>query len=409
MLEERVKTFSNSRLSCYENCPWQFKLKYVDEVEAPDPFESIEIYLGLRTHEVLEKLYQNLQEGKAPSLEELLSYFQEQWKSKFHSQVRLVKKNATCEEFFTAGQKALSSYYQRYYPFNQSKTLANEFQITFPLDQYQITGFIDRLDQNQEGLFEIHDYKTSSRLPSKTDCGKDRQLALYHLGILEVYPHARQVDLVWHYLRFDQEIRLSKSSEELEEIKIKTLELIHTIEKDHLFTPKESALCAWCEYSPLCPVKGYKKAKPSFQAKVKPGEKSGKLLQRYTKLFQRIQDSEKQLKMLRQEMSELRNEIDLFSQAHQCQELHTQEASLRIEKRKRICFPENLARAKELQEWLEQRQVWKELSSLDLQKIQHFMQNQQSDPEVKKKLLEFADISESSEYRFTEKNKDSGE
>lgn len=112
--------------------------------------------------------------------------------------------------------------------------------------------------------------------------------------------------------------------------------------------------------------------------------------------------------MLRQEMSELRNEIDLFSQAHQCQELHTQEASLRIEKRKRICFPENLARAKELQEWLEQRQVWKELSSLDLQKIQHFMQNQQSDPEVKKKLLEFADISESSEYRFTEKNKDSG-
>jgi RecB family exonuclease len=404
-----VKTFSNSRLSCYENCPWQFKLKYIDEVEVPDPFESIEIFLGLRTHQALEKLYISLQEGCAPSLDELMSYFQEQWQVNFHPGVRMIKKNAKCEDFLNAGQKALSSYYLRYFPFTQNKILANEFQITFPLDQYQITGFIDRLDQSQDGHFEIHDYKTSSRLPTKTDCTKDRQLALYHLGILEVYPDARQVDLVWHYLRFDQEIRLSKSLEELEETKNKTLELIHTIERDQYFTPKESALCAWCEYSPLCPVKGYKKAGSGFLSTSKTSDKPGKLLQRYTKLFQRIQNQEKQLKLLRQEMNELRKEIDLFSQTHQCQEFHTHEASLRIEKRKRICFPDNESKAKELQDWLDERQLWKDLSSLDLQKIRQYMQNQLTDPEVKKKLLEFADISESSEYQFTEKNKTVGE
>jgi putative RecB family exonuclease len=399
-----VKTFSNSRLSCYENCPWQFKLKYIDEVDIPDPFESIEIFLGLRTHQVLEKLYLELQKESTPSLEELLIYYQEQWSSNFHPGVRLIKRSSTLNEFLLAGKQAISSYYERYYPFKQTKILASEYQVTFPLDQYQITGFIDRLDQTPEGHYEIHDYKTSSRLPTKADCMRDRQLALYHMGILEAFPEAQQIELVWHYLRFDQEIRLNKSAQELEECKRKTLELIHTIEKDQCFAPKESALCSWCEYGPLCPVKGFKGSGSSFYPKNKPGDKPAKLLQRYAKLHQRIQNQEKQLILLRKEMNHLRQEIDDFSQTHQCQEFHNPEVSLLIEKRKRICFPENENKAKALQQWLEQKQLWNDLSSLDLQKIRNYMQNHQADPGVKKKLLEFADISESSEFRLIEKN-----
>lgn len=400
-----MKTFSNSRLSCYENCPWQFKLKYIDEVEVPDPFESIEIFLGQRTHEVLEKLYLDIQKGISPTLEELLRYYEEQWTSNYHAGVRFIKKNSRLEDFQQAGREAISNYFQRHQPFNHTKILATELQINFPLENYLITGFIDRLDQKSEGHYEIHDYKTSSRLPTRAACMSERQLALYHVGILDAYPDALQVDLVWHYLRFDQEIRLSKSLKELEEVKTKTLELIHTIEKDQCFSPNESALCAWCEYTPLCPSRKYHRSGGVPYRKSKAIDKSSALLQRYTRLHQSIQSQENQLFLLRDQMKKLKQEIEAYSQSNECQEFHNSEASLLLKKRKRISFPDlNENDTNILQEWLDKKQLWKELSSLDLQKIRQYMQNGQRDPEIKKKLLEYAEISEIFEFCYDDKN-----
>jgi hypothetical protein len=288
---------------------------------------------------------------------------------------------------------------------DRGKILATELQINFPLENYLITGFIDRLDQKSEGHYEIHDYKTSSRLPTRAACMSERQLALYHVGILDAYPDALQVDLVWHYLRFDQEIRLSKSLKELEEVKTKTLELIHTIEKDQCFSPNESALCAWCEYTPLCPSRKYHRSGGVPYRKSKAIDKSSALLQRYTRLHQSIQSQENQLFLLRDQMKKLKQEIEAYSQSNECQEFHNSEASLLLKKRKRISFPDlNENDTNILQEWLDKKQLWKELSSLDLQKIRQYMQNGQRDPEIKKKLLEYAEISEIFEFCYDDKN-----
>ena len=62
-----MPTFSNSRLSAYENCPMQYRLKYVDEVAVP-PRESVEAYLGKRVHEALEFLYVRIGDGYKPPL-----------------------------------------------------------------------------------------------------------------------------------------------------------------------------------------------------------------------------------------------------------------------------------------------------------------------------------------------------
>jgi len=43
--------YSHSRLATYENCPQQYKLRYIDKVELPEGAqEGIEAFLGSRVH-----------------------------------------------------------------------------------------------------------------------------------------------------------------------------------------------------------------------------------------------------------------------------------------------------------------------------------------------------------------------
>ena len=83
--------YSHSRLSCFEQCPQKFKLKYIDKVET-EVEQSIEAFLGVRTHETLEKLYRDLQYQKENTLEDLLSYLHDEWKKNWNDSIVIVKK-----------------------------------------------------------------------------------------------------------------------------------------------------------------------------------------------------------------------------------------------------------------------------------------------------------------------------
>ena len=70
--------YSHSRLTTFENCPYKYKLKYIDRVETED-FETVEAFLGSRVHDALEKLYRDLLNGKELSLGDLLEYYEKVW------------------------------------------------------------------------------------------------------------------------------------------------------------------------------------------------------------------------------------------------------------------------------------------------------------------------------------------
>src|SRR6185369_12660445 len=83
-----MPTYSNSRLSAYENCPMQYRLRYVDQVVIP-PRESIEAYLGKRVHEALEFLYQRIEGGYKPTLAEVHAHFREAWDREWNETIHI--------------------------------------------------------------------------------------------------------------------------------------------------------------------------------------------------------------------------------------------------------------------------------------------------------------------------------
>jgi RecB family exonuclease len=80
-----------------------------------------------------------------------------------------------------------------------------ELEIDFKLDgneSYRMKGIMDRLDHDNNGKFEIHDYKTGKRALSQSQADSDGQLALYQIALEQQRDDVKDVTLVWHFVRY---------------------------------------------------------------------------------------------------------------------------------------------------------------------------------------------------------------
>ena len=259
--------YSHSRLSNFENCPLKFKYRYILKIKTD--VEGIEGFMGKRAHEVLERLYIAVGQGQVPTHDQVLSRFRTLWDEHFDEDtVRIVRTENPPLFYKQLGERCLSGFYRRHYPFDAERTLGVEKRVTFSLDEdgeYRIQGIIDRIARAPDGAIEIQDYKTGARVPSQTQLDRDRQLALYQMGIANTYGEDRPIRLVWHYLQRNQTRTSTRTPEQLDELRAATIGLIDRIRAEDAWEPKPGPLCRWCEYSDRCPV-GPKSAAPKLQA-----------------------------------------------------------------------------------------------------------------------------------------------
>ncbi|MBS3078556.1 PD-(D/E)XK nuclease family protein [Candidatus Pacearchaeota archaeon] len=248
--------YSHSRLSTYEQCKLKFKFRYIDKLQ-PEIEHTIEGFLGGIVHESLEWLYNQVINKNIPSLEQLIEYYAIHWNKHYNSEIKIVNTELTPEFYFDKGIKFLIDYYVKNQPFSEN-TIAIEHQIVLDLDdsgKYQLQGFIDRLVHNKEtNIFEIHDYKTGA-MKTQEDLDKDRQLALYSLGVRKLFPETKDVYLIWHYLDFNEKKQSTRTIEQLEQLKQDVIQLITQIESEKEFNANPGILCRWCEFRKYCPHK----------------------------------------------------------------------------------------------------------------------------------------------------------
>ncbi len=250
-----MPVYSHSRLSTYEKCPLQYRFRYLDRIKRDT--QSIEAFMGNKVHDALESLYRDLLASKTPALDELLALYHTNWDSGFSDKITIVKTEFAADHYRKIGVDCITRYYRGHHPFDDGTTLGLEERVTLALDdegRYQLQGYIDRLVRQDRDVLEIHDYKTSSSLPSDADLRRDRQLTLYRMAVAKRYPDAREIRLVWHYLAFDRRLTSDRTPQEMEQHRRQTIGLIDAIEAAKSFPPRESALCRWCEYRDICPL-----------------------------------------------------------------------------------------------------------------------------------------------------------
>jgi len=247
-----MNIYSHSKLETFEKCRLRFKYKYIDKIIPKIP-KSIEAYLGSMVHETLEWLYIKVMEKKIPSVNELIEFYSEKWIENFSADFKIVRKEMQAENYFNMGVEFLVNYYMKNCPFADN-TIAIEEKVEIKIDEKRkIIGYIDRLVHNlQKNEIEIHDYKTSASLLSREIMENSRQLALYSLAIKEMYGKDKNVLMVWHFLAHDMKFSLSRTNEQLENLKKEIIELINEVEQTKNFPANKSRLCDWCEYRDIC-------------------------------------------------------------------------------------------------------------------------------------------------------------
>lgn len=303
--------FSNSRIETFEQCPRKYKFRYVDNIRTDT--EGIEAFVGKRVHEALEKLYGDLKMTKLNSLDDVLHYYENQWEKNWHAKVNIVREGMTPGHYFELGKECLKGYYKRYQPFNQGRTLGLEERIEMKLKDhdksYTVQGYIDRLTWVPETeTYEIHDYKTGSTVPTQEDADTDRQLALYQMGIMQRWPDAKNVKLIWHYLATDKEITSSRTSSDLTALEHSVVGAIHNIEaevKAGRWEPRVSRLCDWCEYKPQCPAWKHEVTMASLPVNEYLADTGVQLVQKYAALEAKKAELQTGIKALETEQKKI--------------------------------------------------------------------------------------------------------
>ncbi len=320
-----MSNFSHSRIETFKQCKLRYKFRYIDKVLPPQE-ESVETFMGKLVHKALEKLYKDLKFEKPVTLEELIEWYNNEWKRKWNDNIVIVNKEYGEENYRKIGERCIKDYYRRYEPFNQSRTLGLEMKVKIPLDsegKYVLTGYIDRLSYAGNGVYEIHDYKTGNSLPVKEYLQKDKQLALYAIAVKHNYQDAKRVKLVWHFLANDKEYMIEKSDEELEALKKETIRMIEEILSEKDFKPSKSALCEWCEFRSVCPLWSHVSRVENLEPNEYLKDPGVKLANRYAEL--KIKEEE-----VKKELEKVKEAIIKFSDKEGCNVIAGSDVQIRI-------------------------------------------------------------------------------
>jgi putative RecB family exonuclease len=390
-----MTVYSHSRLSCFEQCPQKFKLQYIDKLET-EVEESIEAFLGVRVHETLEKHYRDLQHQKKNSLEDLLVFLNSEWEKNWNDSIVIVKKEYSQDNYRKMAEKFISDYYCKYDPFDQCRTIALEERIMINLDDagdYKLQGYIDRLAEKKEGYYEIHDYKTNSRLPMPEYIQQDRQLALYSIGVRDKYPDAEDIRLVWHFLAFNKEIDSTRTDEELTGLKQDTIQLIDRIESEETFPANPSGLCNWCEFKPVC-----RQWSHLYKIEGKPANEylndSGvKLVNRYAEL----QQKKKQVTMdLYAEMEKLEEALVKFAEKEDVDVVFGSNNKVKVTTQTRFACPSKNSKERlEMEQIIKDSGRWDDVTQLDTNAINKIIQENSWDEELIQALKKYVKYEES--------------
>lgn len=381
-----MPVYSHSRLDTFRQCPRKFYYKYIAKVPLEDEPEQIAPFLGSRVHDALEHLYRQAGNGQTLSLSKLTAYYHQAWADNWTKNI-VILDGLKPAQHRAIGEQCLRDYYARHQPFNQARTVALERLVTFPLDtagRYKMRGFIDRLACTTDGIWQIHDYKTNRNLPTQQDKDADPQLAYYEIGLRRMWKNVERVELVWHFLRFDQTIVSTRSKDQLGELRTKTIGTIQDIEKrdrtEKAFPTRESGLCPYCEYQAICPAR-----KHLVQVKDLPENKflkvtGVKLVNEWARLKAEQDELAERQAELQETIEQIKEALQLLAQREGLETIVGREKEVTVREVQKTFFPRKSLEpelAAELERKLRKSAWWPEVSGLDRSALQRLW----SDPD----------------------------
>lgn len=231
-----MKTISATSINTYNNCPLQWKYKYIFHLLEP---ENPAFIIGTCYHKAVELFHTG--QDKDFIMEEM-------------KKLLLVNKSKEEIDRFACVRKMFEKYLV--YPV-EGETVQTEYK--FSLDIFngiKLIGFIDRVTPDS-----IIDYKTSSFDYETEETDNNIQADIYSYVFWK--EKGELPNVVFQIMNKKkagqtdykpQLITFKKTIKDMEDLEVKLKEFYDNVEQEK-FEPKEGKYCLWCPFKENCPIK----------------------------------------------------------------------------------------------------------------------------------------------------------
>jgi len=260
---EKKLTLSYSKFSMFLQCPRKYRLLYIDKAGMkPRGFFSI----GTTIHNALEEFYcfKPTFFRKEPSLKYLFELYDRKWISRGYTNFEEEKK------YYNDGKEWLKNYYNKFVKGKYKMAESVEEYFELPIGNgYIMIGYIDRIQKNEDGTYEIFDYKTDPKLRTQQEVDEDLQLTIYYWALKQA-KNITTDKLSLIFLRFNEIVTTKRTEEDVKKLINFVNEIAQTMwekqqelkdarekglnNENEIFPPKINKYCSTCDYLIGCPL-----------------------------------------------------------------------------------------------------------------------------------------------------------
>ena len=237
---------SATDIDLYRTCPLKYKFRRVFSI----PQETtINQRFGIVIHQVLERFHKHETsgppEGEQASLNRLMTLFDAAWRRSGFG---------VSDDEMQFKERAVAAL-RRYNERHQASTARPTFferGFDFRVGPHHLRGRVDRVDELDDGRFELIDYKTGAP-KAEEELEEDLQLAIYRLAAREAWQLDAESGAYWYVLD-DEKVAVAGSADDLERVERTVLSVGEGIMGQD-FEPRPSPeICSWCDYRLICPA-----------------------------------------------------------------------------------------------------------------------------------------------------------
>ena len=247
-----IKNLSPSRASQFKTCPKQFE--YANVIKITEPTNDVQAK-GTTIHTALELLFDELPKNRTK--DKLHKLFRNEWNN--------IRNDDEFSNLFTSKEeerawgldayKLLSNYLQLEDP-KEIEPLERERWVRGRIEDLNLRGILDRMDEDEDGNLVILDYKSGKAPNPKYKEPRFFALKLYAL-LIEQEIGKMPTELKLIYLKNSTVHSLKVNSQMLAEVRSEILGIWEDIKvsfENENFPAIKNTLCNWCYYKPICPA-----------------------------------------------------------------------------------------------------------------------------------------------------------
>ncbi len=241
---KRNTHLSFSRLSRFETCPLSYRFHYIDQRHA-EP--GVPLRFGKLVHAVLENLVREVIEDELTgplSEERSLDLLRQAWHASELVGVEVFQEALHIVRDFVRAQGVL----------DHRNVLAVEKEFRLPVGEFEVLGFIDRVDWVDDETIEVIDYKTNRQLFTREEVDTSLQLSLYAAAVRRLWPWAKKVKLTFLMLRHGVRLETTRTEEQLADALAYAELLGRQTETATEFPPRLNTNCSYCDHRQHCPT-----------------------------------------------------------------------------------------------------------------------------------------------------------